>query len=143
MIRLKTTDGFEPKYQSEHSAACDLKSTIYTILEPGQRKCIPTGVWIDEVLWDKVPKNCVPELQVRARSGLSIKFGITLCNGIGTIDADYPNEIGVLLWNSGSETFTINKGDRIAQMTLNLCHRIENVLIKSENRTGGFGSTGV
>lgn len=130
-----------PSYATSASAAADLRSTGEYVIPAGGRGRVPTGVWIDRVDWDQVPEGMIPELQVRARSGLAFKQGVMLTNGVGTIDADYPDEIGVLLFNSGSEPFYIQKGDRIAQITLNLVSRIPN-LASGGNRGGGFGSTG-
>jgi dUTP pyrophosphatase len=93
------------------------------------------------VEWSKVPTGFIPELQIRARSGLARKNAITLANGVGTIDADYREEIGVLLLNLGREPFKVQKGDRIAQMALNLVGRLE--LPIGGQRQGGFGSTSV
>ena len=82
----------------------------------------------------------IPELQIRARSGLAFKHGICLSNGVGTIDADYPDEICVLLSNTSTESFVIEKGMRVGQMTQNLVYRIQGLEVGGE-RTGGFGST--
>lgn len=141
MILLHWDEGCDPVYQSEKSAAADLKSRVDMCIPAGAKALVPSGVRIAKVLWDEVPDQMIPELQVRARSGLAFKHGITLTNGVGTIDADYPDEIGVLLWNTGDQDFVIKKGDRIAQLVLNLCHRIPEVSLKGK-RTGGFGSTG-
>lgn len=83
----------------------------------------------------------IPELQIRARSGLSLKTGLMLANGIGTIDADYTEEIGVIFFNSNPHDVKIKKGDRIAQITLALNFKIPGLEI-GLSRTGGFGSTG-
>ncbi|NRA43754.1 MAG: dUTP diphosphatase [Oligoflexales bacterium] len=142
MIKLKFSPEFAPVYQTEQSAGADLVSTIDLCVKAGQKAKFPTGVWIESVDWSQVPQGCIPELQIRARSGLAYKHGICLTNGVGTIDADYPDEICVLLWNSSDTDFTISKGDRIAQMVLNLCHKIP-MLEQKGLRTSGFGSTGV
>jgi dUTP pyrophosphatase len=143
MITLKSkSPDLMPSYATAASAAADLRAASDLVIAAGQRGKVPTGVWIDKVEWDKVPHGSIPELQVRARSGLAFKHGIMLTNGVGTIDADYPDEICVLLFNSGSEPFLIQKGDRIAQITLNLVHKISG-LESGGNRGGGFGSTGV
>jgi dUTP pyrophosphatase len=92
--------------------------------------------------WEKVPAGMIPELQVRARSGLAFKHGIMLTNGVGTVDADYKDEICVLLYNSGKDSFVIQKGDRIGQITLGLVRRMDALPIGG-TRSGGFGSTGV
>jgi dUTP pyrophosphatase len=102
--------------------------------------CVPTGVWISSVNWEKVPLGLIPELQIRARSGLARKNGICLANGIGTIDADYRDEIGVLLLNLGPEDFRIERGDRIAQMVISFVGRIDGLPVGG-SRVGGFGST--
>jgi len=140
MFKLRYAEGCQPAYMTEHSAACDLLAREAVVLPPGKVVLVPTGVWIESVEWDKVPVNFIPELQVRARSGLARKASITLANGIGTIDADYRDEIGVLLINLGEEAFTIQQGDRLAQMVLNLVARIPDLPIGGL-RTGGFGST--
>ena len=143
MIRLKIhSSDLLPSYATAASAAADLRAACDSIIAPGQRVKVPTGVWIEHVEWDKVPPGMIPELQIRARSGLAFKHGIMLTNGVGTVDADYPDEICVLLFNSGSESFVIQKGDRIAQITLNLVQRIPNLSVGG-HRTGGFGSTGI
>jgi len=126
---------------TQHAAAADLRSRLPLVIQPGSRALVPTGVWISSVDWDVVPKGAIPELQIRARSGLAFRHGITLMNGVGTIDADYPDEIGVLLWNTGSEPFEVKVGDRIAQMILALAMRLPDAA-EGERRTGGFGSTG-
>lgn len=142
MIRLRYSPGQQPRYMTKHSAAADLCASINSVVPPKQVVSIPTGVWIEEVLWAETPPGSIPELQIRARSGLAFRNQVTLANGIGTIDADYRNEICVLLINHGTEEFKIQKGDRIAQVTLNLVHRIPGLEI-GESRTGGFGSTGI
>lgn len=107
-------------------------------LEPGSRCLAPTG------LFTAIPEGY--EIQVRPRSGLALKKGLSLCNCIGTIDSDYRAEIGVILINQGLETIWIEDGERIAQFVLN---KVEDIAWKEVNsldetsRTGGFGSTGV
>jgi dUTP pyrophosphatase len=143
MIRLKTIDSaLEPSYATAASAAADLKSAAAMTIKAGQKGKVPTGVWIESVDWANVPDGMIPELQVRARSGLAFKFGIMLTNGVGTIDADYPDEIQVLLYNTGNQDFAIQRGDRIAQITCNLVPRLAG-LPAGGIRLGGFGSTGV
>ena len=142
MFKLRFDEDCRPQYMTEHSAACDLIARDAALIPPGEVACVPAGVWIESVEWEKVPEGYIPELQVRARSGLARKFGISLANGIGTIDADYRDEVGVLLANLGKEAFIIQKGDRIAQMALNLVVRIPGVAIGGQ-RNGGFGSTSV
>lgn len=143
MIQLKTIAAeFMPSYATAASAAADLRAAQDCVIAPGDRAKVSTGVWIDRVDWKKVPEGMIPELQIRARSGLAYKHGIMLVNGVGTIDADYQDEICVLLYNSGRESFVIQKGDRIAQMTLGLVNKISS-LQTGGLRSGGFGSTGV
>ncbi len=143
MITLKSkSPDLMPSYATAASAAADLRAASELVIPAGQRGKVPTGVWIDQVDWKSVPTGMIPELQIRARSGLAFKYGIMLTNGVGTVDADYPDEICVLLFNSGTEPFIIQKGDRVAQITLNLVQRISG-LESGGSRTGGFGSTGV
>ena len=108
-------------------------------LMPGDRELIPTGLFME------IEPGY--EVQLRARSGLAVKHGITLTNGIGTIDSDYRGEVKVSLINLGKEPFTVNNGDRIAQMVPVRCERavIEKteILSETERGHGGFGHTGV
>lgn len=106
-------------------------------LEPGSRALIPTG------LFTAIPEGY--EIQVRPRSGLALKKGLSLVNCVGTIDADYRNEIGIILINHGIETAWIEDGERIAQFILNKVERIDWNLVESLDETerhGGFGHTG-
>lgn len=107
-------------------------------LDPGARALIPTG------LFTAIPEGY--EIQIRPRSGLALKRGLTVCNTPGTVDADYRNEIGVILINLGLETVWIEDGERIAQAVLNKVETIEwNTVDKlnTTNRSGGFGSSGL
>lgn len=143
MIRFRFgAPDLAPRYMTKNSAAADLFAAADLSIEPGQCVAVPTGVWIDSVDWEKVPNGQIPEIQIRCRSGLAYKNGMMLANGVGTIDADYPDEIKVLLWNSRTDsTFSIRRGDRIAQLLINLVVRAEQFDVGGE-RTGGFGSTG-
>ena len=129
-----------PRYMTEHSAGMDLYASIDqdVLIRQGERKLIPTGVAI------AIPKGF--EAQIRPRSGLAFKNGISLLNSPGTIDADYRGEIGVLLINFGSEPFAIKRGDRIAQMLINRVCRasleLTQELDPTERDSGGFGHTG-
>ena len=109
------------------------------VIEPGRRALIPTGLFME------IPKGL--EVQLRARSGLAIKSGISLVNGIGTIDSDYRGEIMVGLINLGEETFTVNDGDRIAQMVVCSYERASiepaSEIDDTQRGRGGFGSTGL
>jgi dUTP pyrophosphatase len=130
-----------PIYQTEHAAGMDICAWLNepVILQPMQRQLISTGLFIE------LPQHF--EAQIRPRSGLALKHGITVLNSPGTIDADYRGEIKVLLINLGSADFTIQNGDRIAQMIVASCVQInwQNAIVLSEtNRgTGGYGSTGI
>lgn len=140
MIHLRYQEDCAPRYMTKASAACDLIAREPVVVEAGAVARVPTGVWISHVDWDRVAPGQIPELQVRARSGLAFKHGITLANGIGTIDADYPEEIGVLLLNTGKQDFQVEKGMRIAQLVQALCYRIDGLELGGD-RLGGFGST--
>ena len=130
-----------PEYATVQSAAVDLLAAVTedVILAPGARTLIPTGLAI------ALPDGY--EAQVRPRSGLALKNGITLLNTPGTIDADYRGEIGIILTNLGQEDFTVERGMRIAQMLIvpvtRLTWNAVSSLDKSERGSGGFGSTGV
>lgn len=140
-VRIKSDSGILPFYETEGSAGMDLRAFIEepVTLKPGQRMLIPTGLYIE------LPVGY--EAQIRARSGLAIKKGIGLVNGIGTIDSDYRGEIKVILINWGEEDFVIENGDRIAQMVIARYERIEweqtEDLSETERGSGGFGHTGV
>jgi dUTP pyrophosphatase len=139
--RLPNADGLAlPAYATEHSAGLDLLAAIAApvTLAPGARQLIPTGLAI------ALPDGY--EAQVRPRSGLALKQGITVLNSPGTIDADYRGEVGVVLINHGSEPVVIERGMRIAQMVLARYARISwqpvAELPESGRGAGGFGSTG-
>ena len=130
-----------PSYETVGSAGMDvcacLKEPI--VLEPFERVCVPTGLKIE------LPKNV--ECQVRPRSGLALKHGITVLNTPGTVDEDYRGEIGIILINLSKDVFTIQNGDRIAQLVFNKVKHIEwipsIVTNNTERGEGGFGSTGI
>lgn len=129
-----------PSYETSASAGLDIRAFIegkYT-LNPGERKLIKTGLFLE------IPEGF--EAQVRPRSGLALKNGITVLNSPGTIDADYRGEIGVILINHSSEIFEINSGDRIAQLVFAKVEQAVWYETESLNETergeGGFGSTG-
>lgn len=129
-----------PKQQTAHAAGLDLTANLEqpVTLEPMQRQLIPTGMSI------ALPPGY--EAQLRPRSGLAFKHGITLLNSPGTIDADYRGEIQVILANLGTEPFTINDGERIAQMVIARHEQVEwdavEELPASDRGEGGFGHTG-
>lgn len=140
-VRIVNTSPFDtPAYATEQSAGVDLKANITEPVELGslERKLIPTGLRI------ALPKGY--EAQVRPRSGFALKHGITVLNTPGTIDADYRGEIGVILVNLSKDTFTINPGERIAQMVIARHETVEWEEVESLDDTargaGGFGSTG-
>lgn len=128
-----------PAYATELSAGVDLCSTEKTYILPHERVLIHTGL--------SIALLAGYEAQVRPRSGLALKKGITVLNTPGTIDADYRGEIGVILLNTSDEVFEINPGDRIAQMVIAKHERAEfeevDELGRTERGVGGFGSTGV
>lgn len=140
-VKIKTRTGILPAYETEGSAGMDLRADLEApvCLEPGQRSLIPTGLSIE------LPQGY--EAQIRARSGLAVKQGIGLVNGVGTIDSDYRGEIKVALINWGQEPVTIQGGDRIAQMIIARYERITwkqaDELGETERGDGGFGHTGV
>jgi dUTP pyrophosphatase len=129
-----------PSYQTEHSAGMDLRANIEkpVTLQPLQRQLIPTGLFIE------LPHGY--EAQVRPRSGLAFKHGITVLNSPGTIDADYRGEVKVLLINLSDTPFTIENGERIAQMIIAAYEKISwqavDVLSDTLRGAGGYGSTG-
>ena len=129
-----------PQYQTALSAGMDIRANLPESVElkPLERKLIPTGLFI------ALPKGY--EAQLRPRSGLAIKYGITLLNAPGTIDADYRGEIGVILINLSTETFVINDGERICQLIVTsheqIAWELEESLDETERGAGGFGHTG-
>lgn len=129
-----------PKYETDASAGMDLRANLDSpvVLKPLQRVLVPTGIFIE------IPVGY--EAQVRPRSGLAIKKGVTVLNTPGTIDADYRGEVMVILVNLSAEDFVINDGERVAQMVFarhETASWIEvDVLQKSDRGAGGFGHTG-
>ena len=130
-----------PSYATALSAGMDLRANIDTpiVLQPLERKLVPTGLFM------ALPQGY--EAQVRPRSGLAIKKGITVLNSPGTIDADYRGEVCVILVNLSNEPFTITDGERIAQMVIARHEQVEwcecEVLDETDRGAGGFGHTGV
>lgn len=129
-----------PEYATTGASGMDIRAAIdkQVVLQPMQRALLPTGLFVS------IPEGY--EIQIRPRSGLAIKQGITCLNTPGTIDADYRGEIKVILINLSAEEQTIQPGDRIAQMVLQKVERIEwqpvETLDDTDRGTGGFGSTG-
>jgi dUTP pyrophosphatase len=140
-VRIISKSGVLPAYETEGSAGMDLRAYLDApvTLAPMERALIPTGIFL------AVPRGY--EAQVRARSGLAVKHGIGLVNGIGTIDSDYRGEVKVALINWGREPFTIENGDRIAQLVIAAYERVDweetDTLDETERGAGGFGHTGV
>lgn len=136
-----------PTYSTEYSAGMDLRANLkddkgndeIISIAPGKRVLIPTGLYI------QLPYGY--EAQIRPRSGLAVKYGITVLNTPGTIDADYRGEIGVCLINHGNDTFDVHHGDRIAQIVFAKVEQAALVevseLTNTKRGTGGFGHTGV
>lgn len=139
--RLPTAEGLPlPRYMTEGAAGMDLVAAVEqdVVLRPGERKLIPTGIQV------ALPAGY--EGQVRPRSGLAVKYGVSLLNTPGTIDADYRGEIKVLMINFGQEPFVVRRGDRIAQLVLSPVVRgnlvVETQLDETTRGGGGFGHTG-
>jgi dUTP pyrophosphatase len=130
-----------PQYETQASAGVDLRAFVPNpiVLKPMERALIPTGLYLE------LPIGV--EAQVRSRSGLALKKGISVLNAPGTVDADYRGEVGVILINLSQEDFTINDGDRIAQLVLARHERATFELVETLSETqrgaGGFGSTGI
>tara|TARA_Y100000296_G_C5114312_1_gene226890 strand:+ start:133 stop:567 length:435 start_codon:yes stop_codon:yes gene_type:complete len=127
-----------PEYGSLHAAGCDVRSSEDVSIYGGQRALVKTGLFVE------IPEGY--EIQVRPRSGLAYKNGLTVLNSPGTIDSDYRGEIGVILINHGETPVRLAKGERIGQLVLNKVEQIEweeNLeLQETERGEGGFGSTG-
>ena len=141
-IKIHMDNGCEdlfPRKAHEDDAAFDLRSRVDAVIPSGKITLVPTGVFME------LPVGY--EAQVRPRSGLALKHGITVLNTPGTIDAGYRGEVGVILINAGPADFTVARGDRIAQMVVQKLADVELVaaeqLSDTSRGTGGFGSTGV
>ena len=140
-VKIINTSPYEvPLYATKHSAGMDIRANITEsiTLQPLKRAMVPTGVFIE------LPHGY--EAQIRPRSGLAAKHGISIVNSPGTIDADYRGEIKIILVNLSDQDFVLNPGERIAQMVVAKYERVEWVetdqLADSERGEGGFGSTG-
>ena len=141
--RLPHAEGLPlPAYQTSHAAGLDLVAAVPDaqplVLAPGSRALVPTGIVIE------LPPGY--EAQMRPRSGLALKHGVTLLNSPGTIDADYRGELMLILVNHGEEPFAVRRGDRIAQLIVAPVTRVDIEVVEetsgSERGEGGFGSTG-
>ena len=140
LIKIRSENGILPGYETSGSAGMDIKAgnAEKIVLLPGQRYLVPTGLFIS------LPIGV--EAQIRPRSGLAIKHGIGMVNGVGTIDSDYRGEIKIPLINWGQEPFEISPGDRIAQMVISRYEKviweISEELDDTDRGQGGFGHTG-
>lgn len=140
-IKIISKSGILPSYETPGSAGADIRAWISSpiTLQPGERRLIPTGLYIE------LPPGV--EAQVRARSGLSIRHGLSLVNGVGTVDSDYRGEWNIPVINLGQEPYTIQNGDRIAQVIFSQYIRGEfqpvSEIEKTERGDGGFGHTGL
>lgn len=140
-IRIVSKGGALPAYATEGSSGADLRAYIEEpiTLMPGERRLVPTGLFVE------IPQGV--EAQIRARSGLAIKHGIGLVNGVGTVDSDYRGEWNIPLINWGQEPYTIHSGDRIAQVIFSRYEKADFVSVsqisETERRAGGFGHTGI
>lgn len=141
-VKIKNTSQHElPKYETSASAGVDLRANLETAitLKPLERVLVKTGLFLE------IPEGF--EAQVRPRSGLALKKGITVLNSPGTVDADYRGEVGVILINLSNEEFVIENGERIAQLVFAKVEQANwinvEVLSETSRGEGGFGSTGV
>ncbi len=138
---INKSDNPLPEHQTESSAGADIHAYLPdgdVIISAGEKEIIPTGIYIE------IPVGY--EVQVRPRSGLAFKHGVTVLNSPGTIDADYRGEVKVLLINHGKEAFVVKSGERIAQIVFSEYQRVEwesvNQLSDTERGSGGYGSSG-
>ncbi|WP_303850530.1 dUTP diphosphatase [Seleniivibrio woodruffii] len=139
-VKIKADDpALMPEYKTAHAAGVDLMAAHGGEIEPFERTLVKTGIYIE------LPDGF--EAQIRPRSGLALKNGITIVNTPGTIDSDYRGEIGIILINLSQETFVYKKGDRIAQMVVAPVTRAvfepAGELSETERGSGGFGHTGI
>lgn len=141
-IKVISRSGRLPAYQTEGSAGFDIQAWLPEgpmIIRAGERALVPTGYFVE------LPPGY--EAQVRARSGIAVKNGVGLVNGVGTVDPDYRGEWRVPMINWSSEDFTINDGDRIAQVVISRFERVEfenaDEIAETERGGGGFGHTGI
>ncbi len=140
-IRIVSKGGALPAYATYGASGADLRAYIEEpiTLMPGERRLVPTGIFVE------IPQGV--EAQIRARSGLAIKHGIGLVNGVGTVDSDYRGEWNIPLINWGQEPYTIHSGDRIAQVIFSRYEKADFVSVsqisETERGAGGFGHTGI
>lgn len=164
MLRIINKGQGKLAYKTSASAGFDIPSNEEVTIQPGEFRVVKTGLFIDQELehaaeavveaLDDITEaeltdlggslfHFVPQLEIRPRSGLAAKHGVTVLNSPGTIDCDYPDEIGVILINHGKKPFEIKVGDRIAQGVVTNAFIAEGVELSDTVRAGGFGSTGV
>ncbi len=140
-IKIVSKGGGIPSYATEGSSGADLRAYIGEpiTLAPGERRLVPTGIFVE------IPQGI--EAQIRARSGLAIKHGIGLVNGVGTVDSDYRGEWNIPLINWGDQPYTIQNGDRIAQVIFSRYEKADFTVVseisQTERGAGGFGHTGI
>lgn len=140
---VNESENQDPDWETSGSAGFDLRASEYGSIKPKEFKVIPTGLFFD------LPENF--EIQIRPRSGLAAKKGVTVLNSPGTIDSDYTGEIKVILINHGNEIFNVDKGDRIAQAVISTVtakniiklNKVSKIEKDTDRGTGGFGSTGI
>jgi dUTP pyrophosphatase len=141
LIQLRSETAMLPQYQTDGAAGMDMHADIPApvIIEPGERFVVNCGFAI------QLPAHL--EAQVRSRSGLAVKYGVIVLNAPGTIDSDYRGSIGAILYNTGTEPFTVNPGDRVAQLVIcpivHSVFKVVKALDASARNAGGFGSTGI
>jgi dUTP pyrophosphatase len=137
VLVINTSNNPLPRYQTQGSAGLDLQANIDAVINPTEIVLVPTGLYLE------IPQGY--EAQIRPRSGLAVKHGITIPNAPGTIDSDYRGEIKVILQNNGKEPFVIKSGDRIAQIVFAKYEQatliLSETLTETERGEGGFGST--
>jgi dUTP pyrophosphatase len=140
---VNTSENPDPDWETNGSAGFDLRASEYGTIYPNKFKVIPTGLYFD------IPDNF--EIQIRPRSGLAAKLGVTVLNSPGTIDSDYTGEIKVILINHGEEKFEVASGDRIAQAVISTVtakniiklNKVESIEKETDRGSSGFGSTGI
>lgn len=140
---VNKSENQDPDWETTGSAGFDLRASEYGSIKPNEFKVVPTGLFFD------LPENF--EIQIRPRSGLAAKYGVTVLNALGTIDSDYTGEIKVILINHGNKIFEVAKGDRIAQgviasvtgKNIIILNKVESIDKDTVRGNGGFGSTGI
>ena len=140
-VRFKMMEGCDdliPKKAHHDDAAFDLRARAEVVLEPGKSHLVPTGLFLE------LPMHY--EAQIRPRSGMALKYSLTIPNSPGTVDSGYRGEVGIIMLNAGKENFSVKRGERIAQMVINRLPDVEMIQVDELSDTlrgaGGFGSTG-